>query len=473
MSNGIKPSDSSSVRAHRVLLAAALVGTALLASVLPGPAAVLRALLTPTAAGAIGAGAGAGLSVIDAAGLLAASITVWGALTWAGVLLLLAGAARLPGAAGHWSTAVLRRVAPAVVRRALIAGVGVSIAGGVALTGSPALAGAAPAISASAPTTTASTSTAAVQFASTAGAAPTTGGDSPATTAGQPAPTPGSPSPGSPSPGSVRTGSDPLTDGVDWPVQRPTGIVSTTPAPTTPAGSVPVTTAASDAPGQIELDWPTAAGRNAEQPTAPHPPLSGAASTQQVTQQTPPATPQPQPQQHPQPTRQTDPPRSTPASPTSATASAPSQRRGTAAASTEQPNSPAPTTPDAPPPAHRTAPADQHSAARQAAAKDTAAPKDTDAAGRPAGQGPSSGSRPAERIASGVIVRPGDSLWSIAERVLGADGSSDPAAVDACWREWYRANRALIGADPDLILPGQHLKPPAGWPTPQSLPPHR
>ncbi|NNG36671.1 LysM peptidoglycan-binding domain-containing protein [Nakamurella aerolata] len=463
MSNGIKPSDSASVRAHRVLLAAALVGTALLAAVLPGPAAVLRALLTPTAAGAIGAGAGAGLSVIDAAGLLAASITVWGVLAWAGVLLLLAGAARLPGAAGHWSTAVLRRVAPAVVRRALIAGVGVSIAGGVALTGSPALAGAAPAIAASAPTTTAPTSTAAVLFASTAGAAPTPGGgaDSPATTAGQPAPTPGSPSPGS-----VRTGSDPLTDGVDWPVQRPTGTVSTTPVPTTPAGSVPVTTAASDAPGQIELDWPAAAGRNAEQPTAPHPPLSGSASTQQVPQQTPPATPQPQP------TRQTDPPRSTPAAPSSATASAPSQRRGTAAASTEQPNSPAPTTPDAPP-AHRTAPADQDSAARQAAAHDTAAAKDTDAAGRPAGQGPSSGNRPGESIASGVIVRPGDSLWSIAERVLGADGGSDPAAVDACWREWYRANRALIGADPDLILPGQHLKPPAGWPTPQSLPPHR
>lgn len=51
---------------------------------------------------------------------------------------------------------------------------------------------------------------------------------------------------------------------------------------------------------------------------------------------------------------------------------------------------------------------------------------------------------PALRAAHTVVVRPGDSLWSLA----GADG----------WRRLYRANAAVIGADPDLIHPGQELR---------------
>jgi hypothetical protein len=47
------------------------------------------------------------------------------------------------------------------------------------------------------------------------------------------------------------------------------------------------------------------------------------------------------------------------------------------------------------------------------------------------------------------VVTPGDTLWGIA----GAD-----------WPRWYAANRATIGADPDLIRPGQRLVPPAGGP---------
>jgi hypothetical protein len=58
-----------------------------------------------------------------------------------------------------------------------------------------------------------------------------------------------------------------------------------------------------------------------------------------------------------------------------------------------------------------------------------------------------------------VVVRRGDTLWSIARRHLGR--AAGDAAVDREWRRWYAANRAVIGADPDLILPGQRLVPPA------------
>jgi hypothetical protein len=54
-----------------------------------------------------------------------------------------------------------------------------------------------------------------------------------------------------------------------------------------------------------------------------------------------------------------------------------------------------------------------------------------------------------------VTVRPGDTLWSIAARVL-PDGASD-RAVAARWHAIYAANRPRIGRDPDVIEPGQHL----------------
>jgi nucleoid-associated protein YgaU len=56
------------------------------------------------------------------------------------------------------------------------------------------------------------------------------------------------------------------------------------------------------------------------------------------------------------------------------------------------------------------------------------------------------------------VVRPGDSLWRIAERVL-ADRHGNPSSADIArfWPDIYDANIDLIGANPDLILPGQHL----------------
>jgi hypothetical protein len=59
---------------------------------------------------------------------------------------------------------------------------------------------------------------------------------------------------------------------------------------------------------------------------------------------------------------------------------------------------------------------------------------------------------------SAVTVRAGDSLWLIAGRCLGADGT--PAEIAGAWPRWYAANRAVIGDDPALIVPGQVLSAP-------------
>jgi hypothetical protein len=62
-------------------------------------------------------------------------------------------------------------------------------------------------------------------------------------------------------------------------------------------------------------------------------------------------------------------------------------------------------------------------------------------------------------VSDHVVVRRGDTLWDIAARALGPDASV--ADIAASWPGWYAANRSAIGPDPDLILPGQRLRPPA------------
>ena len=57
-----------------------------------------------------------------------------------------------------------------------------------------------------------------------------------------------------------------------------------------------------------------------------------------------------------------------------------------------------------------------------------------------------------------VVVRRGDTLWHIAGRYLGADASAAEIATE--WPRWWAANRDVIGPDPDVILPGQVLRPP-------------
>ncbi len=58
-----------------------------------------------------------------------------------------------------------------------------------------------------------------------------------------------------------------------------------------------------------------------------------------------------------------------------------------------------------------------------------------------------------------VVVRRGDTLWAIARARLGS--GSDLAATAREVDRWYAANRDVIGADPDLIHPGQRLVPPS------------
>ena len=62
-----------------------------------------------------------------------------------------------------------------------------------------------------------------------------------------------------------------------------------------------------------------------------------------------------------------------------------------------------------------------------------------------------SGNKPAPKPVDNTVtytVKSGDTLWGIAERFLGK-GSR--------WREIYYANRAIIGANPNIIRPGQKL----------------
>jgi nucleoid-associated protein YgaU len=62
-------------------------------------------------------------------------------------------------------------------------------------------------------------------------------------------------------------------------------------------------------------------------------------------------------------------------------------------------------------------------------------------------------------LADGVVVHRGDNLWSIAARHLGP--SATAADIDAEWHRWYVANRDVIGADANLLHPGQRLACPA------------
>lgn len=70
--------------------------------------------------------------------------------------------------------------------------------------------------------------------------------------------------------------------------------------------------------------------------------------------------------------------------------------------------------------------------------------------------------RPAlhEAELSRVVVRPGDSLWRLADRHLPPSASlADIATLTA---RLYTLNRAVIGDDPDLIFPGMTLVAPEG-----------
>jgi len=65
-----------------------------------------------------------------------------------------------------------------------------------------------------------------------------------------------------------------------------------------------------------------------------------------------------------------------------------------------------------------------------------------------------------DRSAPSVVVRPGDSLWSISEERLGPDAA--PQRIVRGIERIHALNRGWIGADPNLIFVGQELSlPPA------------
>ncbi len=65
------------------------------------------------------------------------------------------------------------------------------------------------------------------------------------------------------------------------------------------------------------------------------------------------------------------------------------------------------------------------------------------------------GAASAQPGAREVVVHRGDTLWGIAARHLGPQATD--AEVATAWPRWHAANRAVIGADPGLLLPGQVL----------------
>lgn len=115
-----------------------LVGLAVLAAALPGPAS-----WASTLAGApieVGTGTGAD-SAAETALLVAAGAIVWSLLGWGVLVSGVAILGRLPGAPGHLGRVILRRIAPAAAGRLVVATLGVSLLAGTTACAAPALAG--------------------------------------------------------------------------------------------------------------------------------------------------------------------------------------------------------------------------------------------------------------------------------------------------------------------------------------------
>lgn len=90
----------------------------------------------------------------------------------------------------------------------------------------------------------------------------------------------------------------------------------------------------------------------------------------------------------------------------------------------------------------------------------------TDPADQSSGDRPAAAPQPVRPRPPGaedrVLVRPGDSLWSITAHRLGP--ASSATRIQAEWPRWHAANRQLIGADPNLLHPGAELLAPGPAP---------
>lgn len=417
----------SEPRVVRWRAAATVAGLAGSAALLPDPARLIRQVAGNQP-----------IQVLSSAMLLAAAAVVWLLLGWAVVVGAALAAARLPGSAGRAGRAAVRHLTPPTLRRALLVAAGVSLIAGTSACAHPA----------EPPTSAAATVEAAVTVPSPgadtpmAATVPSPGADAqmsvtmpPAVSHSGTAPFPVSPADGS----SDRAAVVRALPDLDWPVQRGPRVSDD--------GS------SSAAANAVTTDRPTASDP---------PPLASASSMPSRTTATP-GSPDPAAPQHatPRPTGAGAAPTTATAAPTAvpaagSTAAPAAVSTAVSGAVQAPPNS----TPDPTATASSGDSGPAHPSARTTPADDQpqAGASVGDHHSGPAGPGRRDGAAGGTdgRITRTVTVRPGDSLWSIAARHLGPGAGN--AQVDAAWRAWYAANRAVIGADPDLILPGQVLQ---------------
>jgi resuscitation-promoting factor RpfA len=72
------------------------------------------------------------------------------------------------------------------------------------------------------------------------------------------------------------------------------------------------------------------------------------------------------------------------------------------------------------------------------------------------GGGPSTAAPGHRAGAGGYTVESGDTLWDIAAAHL-VPAERSAATIHRYWQQVYRANRSVVGADPDVIHPGTRL----------------
>lgn len=72
---------------------------------------------------------------------------------------------------------------------------------------------------------------------------------------------------------------------------------------------------------------------------------------------------------------------------------------------------------------------------------------------------------PASGTTRCIRVQPGDTLWALTASLLS---TTDPVRLAQGWPALWAANRSVIGADPNLLYPGELLRVPFAPPTPAS-----
>lgn len=400
VSRSVSRAADRRARAARWQAAATLAGLSGTAALLPDPVALLRQVSGRDP-----------IEVLSSAMLLAAATVVWALLAWAAVVGIALGVARLPGLPGRAGRAAVRRMTPAAAGRILLVSAGISLIAGTSACGTPAgTSRTPPAVTVAAAVTGPSVG---------AGTAPDT--------------LPAAPRTRTPNAG-TGPGADPAAlPNLDWPVAGHDATADPTTGAAESAAPQPVPSATGLA------SWTTPAltprsSRSVAPPTATGP-----------TTHTRTAAPAARGSSSPISSPDTGTATSTPAAP-ARHGPAVREQSGTTLVSQPSPTRPGGETPGS--------------------AGSPSSPSLTDSTGQ--AQHPGDDTAPATGTAGArsngprttvtVTVRPGDSLWSIAARHL-APGASD-AQVDAAWRAWYAANRPVIGADPDLILPGQLLHAP-------------